>query len=133
MTCILISHTCVLNLFPVLGSSGGLLCRTLRFCKERFLASRRTDWLRDTVARRQCQQSCSILYLFLPLCVFPLDICGYAVCSSDIYVHHSNTFLCCFVAMLKCMSIGNVKNFRWISERKGATSYALSMCGSCFV
>jgi hypothetical protein len=25
---------CVLNLFPVLGSSGGVLCRTLSFCKE---------------------------------------------------------------------------------------------------
>jgi len=46
------SHTCVLNLFPVLGSSGGLLCTTLSFCKGIFLASRITDWQRDTVARR---------------------------------------------------------------------------------
>jgi len=28
------------------------------------------------------------------------------------------------------MSIGNLKNFRWVSEQKGAT---VSMCGICFV
>lgn len=52
--------------------------------------------------------------------MFALDICGYAVSSSDICTYHSNYFLC-FVAILKCMSIGNLKNFRWVSEQKGTT------------
>jgi hypothetical protein len=101
MTCILMSHTCVLNLFPVLGSRGGLLCRTLRFCKGIYLALKITDWLRDTVAR-----SFIILYLFLPWCVFTLDICFYAVCSNDIYTCHSNIF---FVVLLLYWSV-------WVKE-----------------
>jgi hypothetical protein len=79
--------------------------------------------------------STELHYFVLTLlwCVFALDVCGYAVCSSDIYTYHSSSFLCCFVAILKCMSIGNLKNFRLISEQKGATSYALLVRGSCFV
>lgn len=52
MMYILMSHTCVLNVFPVLESSGGLLSRTLRLCTGILLASGITDWLTDTVARR---------------------------------------------------------------------------------
>jgi len=69
--------------------------------------------------------------LFLPWCVYALDICGSVVCSSDIYTYHSNVFPCCFVAILKCMNIGSLNNFRWISEQKGATSYALPMWLFC--